>query len=356
MIAADLPPNESERLAALTALDILDTLPERAYDDITFLASQICGTPIALVSLVDGNRQWFKSRVGLDAAQTDRDVAFCSHAILRPDEVLVVCDTLDDERFADNPLVADDPSIRFYAGAPLTTSAGHALGTLCVIDRVPNVLTPHQEMALRALSRQVMAQLELRETVTALEAAAEERRGYQARLEEYQRCLEAEMTIVAEQSITDPLTGLRNRRAFQKRLLEEVALSRRHRTPLSLAMIDVDHFKDYNDDFGHPAGDAALRQVARMLRTETRRSDLIARYGGEEFAVILPGTDLDGAAALCERFRTAVGRAGCSGRRLTISVGVASFDGSDAEALVAAADDALYRAKAAGRDCVAPSA
>ncbi|MGI9644257.1 MAG: GGDEF domain-containing protein [Ilumatobacteraceae bacterium] len=162
------------------------------------------------------------------------------------------------------------------------------------------------------------------------------------------------MTVIVEQSKTDPLTGLRNRRAFHERLLDEVERARRSEMPLSLAMIDVDHFKAYNDDFGHPAGDAALRNVARVLSTQNRRNDLIARYG-EEFVVILPDTDLVGAAALGERFRAGVEGARCSGRPLTISIGVATFDGSDVDALIASADDALYRAKAAGRNCVTGS-
>ncbi|MGH7567461.1 MAG: GAF domain-containing protein [Gemmatimonadales bacterium] len=156
-----LPPEEPQRLEALQRYKILDTLPEQAFDDVTLLAAHICQAPIALISLVDRNRQWFKSRVGLDAAETPRDVAFCAHAITAR-ETMVVPDALADVRFANNPLVTSDPQIRFYAGACLRVAEGHAIGTLCVMDRVPRELEPAQQEALEALSRQVMAQLELR--------------------------------------------------------------------------------------------------------------------------------------------------------------------------------------------------
>ena len=156
-----IPPDEADRLAALERYDILDTPAEQAYDDLTLLASYICETGIALISLVDGERQWFKSRVGLELEETSRDIAFCAHAIAGR-EPMIVPDAMKDHRFAFNPLVLKEPRIRFYAGAPLRTADGHALGTLCVIDRKPRELRPEQVQALEALSRQVMAQLELR--------------------------------------------------------------------------------------------------------------------------------------------------------------------------------------------------
>jgi len=153
--------HERERLDALRAWRVLDTEAEASFDELTQLASRLCGTPIALVSLVDENRQWFKSRVGLDAEETPRDVAFCSHAILES-STMVVEDTQLDDRFANNPLVVGDPRIRFYAGAPLVDSCGHALGTLCVIDREPRKLNEEQMLALELLSHQVIRLMELR--------------------------------------------------------------------------------------------------------------------------------------------------------------------------------------------------
>jgi len=157
-----VPPNETERLAALHRYNVLDSMPEQDYDDLTTIAAQICGTPIALISLLDQDRQWFKSRYGMSTTETPREQALCSHAILNPDQVMVVSDTRLDQRFADNPLVTSAVNLQFYAGAPLVTADGFALGTICVLDQTPRQLTAEQINALQALSRQVMTQLEIR--------------------------------------------------------------------------------------------------------------------------------------------------------------------------------------------------
>jgi len=166
-MTAPLPANEAERLKALKEYHILDTETEQSYDDITTLAAHICGVPVAMISLVDEVRQWFKSKVGVDQQQTSREVAFCAHAILE-NKPFIVRDATKDKRFADNALVTGEPHIRFYAGIPLINPEGLALGTLCVIDHQPRRLSAEQQKALQALSRQVMALLEFRRILTHL--------------------------------------------------------------------------------------------------------------------------------------------------------------------------------------------
>jgi len=194
------PLNEVARLAALERYAILDTDSEQPFDDLAQLASFICKTPVALISLIDGERQWFKSRVGITVTETPREVAFCSTAILQS-EVLVVPDALEDERFRNNPFVVEDPHIRFYAGAPLINEDGYALGTICVVDLTPRELAPEQRDGLKALSRLVLAQMEFRRNLILLKEALNDRSK-----EEHER----ERELLKLQATLMRVLGLRN--------------------------------------------------------------------------------------------------------------------------------------------------
>lgn len=344
---------ESRRLQTLKSYAVLDSQAEQAYDDIVGLASLVCGVPIALITLVDEERQWFKAKVGLGIMETPRGHAFCAHAILEPDQVMEVPDATLDPRFVNNPLVTGDPGIRFYAGAPLVTPSGDALGSVCVIDRVPRVLTPAMAGALKALSRQVMALLALRKANAELCLLNQAYCARQKQLEDYQHQLESMNGELDRQTQTDSLSGLKNRRAFDRLLREEHARAQRAHSPLALLMVDVDHFKDFNDDFGHIAGDEALRGVAQVLQDQARSYDHVARYGGEEFAVILPQTSSAEAMAVAERIRDAVQAREFAHRSITVSVGVGVATATDhPQTLVERADKALYLAKIQGRNSV----
>ena len=200
MKIAPKPANEKERITALYEYNILDTISEKDYDDITYIASEICNMPISLISIIDQDRQWFKSRLGIDDTETHRDVAFCAHAILDPSELFIVNDVDKDERFHDNPMVTGPHKIRFYAGIPLLNNAGYPLGTLCVIDKKPNSLTPEQKATLKALGRQVVATLEAHKANLELEAQ-------KAQLEELNRDLNRFAHVVAH-DVKSPCSSL----------------------------------------------------------------------------------------------------------------------------------------------------
>ena len=187
-------PNEKQRLSVLWQYQVLDTVPEEVFDDLTELAARICEAPIAMITLVDDSRQWFKSKVGVTVKETSRDISFCGHAIAQT-ELFIVPDATKDQRFATNPLVTSEPKIRFYAGAPLITPDGYPLGTLCVIDKVARELRPDQKNALRVLARHVMTQLELRRRSHQLTDAHKEK----DRVQEELKSVKAELARARQQ-------------------------------------------------------------------------------------------------------------------------------------------------------------
>lgn len=318
MLPPKKPADENGRLASLRSLGVLDTVPEERFDRITRIAKRLFDVPIALVSLVDEDRQWFKSRQGLEAFETPRDISFCGHAILSA-EIFVIPDALEDERFRDNPLVLGPPNIRFYAGRPLTLSNGERIGTLCIIDRVPRQLNDEDAAMLDDLAQVVEREL------SALRLAC-----------------------------VDELTELCNRRGFENLASHALELCRRLDESAFLLYFDLDGFKRINDSFGHLEGDQALREFARALTETFRSSDVVGRIGGDEFAVLVSNASSEGTGPAVRRLEGALDSAASRAARaydVRFSVGTIGFDSSRHRSiaeLMKDADKLMYLQKKGG--------
>lgn len=297
MQASPLPPKENERIAALNALEILDTDDEERFDRITRLAQRIFGTEVAAVSMVADDRQWFKSSEGTDDRDTPREDSFCAHALLEPDETMVVSDAQLDDRFSDNPLVTGDPHIRFYAGHPIKAPGGQPIGALCVLDSHPR---PGERVDTESL-RDLAAMVE--DEIASLSLA-----------------------------ITDQLTGLSNRRGFDMLGERLFSVAERFDMPMAVIYADVDLLKPINDNCGHEAGDRLLIEVAELLLSELRESDVVARLGGDEFGALLTGAAAADAEQILERLNEAIELRNETTNEpfeISLSIGVASGSPSD---------------------------
>lgn len=306
------PIDETARLMSLHSLRILDTAPEERFDRITRIGQRTFGVEFCLISLVDSARQWFKSRQGLNVCETSREVSFCGHAILS-EHLLIVPDATADERFADNPLVAGDPHIRFYAGAPIRSSEGHRIGTICVIDSKPRAFTEKDELMLLDLAG--MVEDELR---------------------------------VSKQVSVDELTQVANRRGFFMVARHMLALCRRMGTAAQLLFFDLDGFKQINDEHGHAAGDAVLQQFAKGLLKSFRNADVVARLGGDEFVVLLTSSASASDLAVDRLVSVLAAEEHALVRQLAWSVGRIEYDPArhdSVERLLAEGDARMYEIK-----------
>ncbi|QBE65372.1 GGDEF domain-containing protein [Pseudoduganella lutea] len=308
----DIPENEAERLHALRALQILDSSHEERFDRVTRLAKRLFGVPISLVSLIDEDRQWFKSAQGLDATETPREISFCGHAI-NQGGLFIIPNALDDERFNDNPLVTDAPNIRFYAGYVLKLRQGINIGTLCLIDTKPREMDEEDQQLLRDLGEMIEQEIKSIQLAT-----------------------------------LDELTMISNRRGFMTLVDHSLKVCRRNKLPISIALFDLNKFKAINDTYGHHEGDFALLSFAQIMLSSFRDCDVVARLGGDEFVVMLLDSDENRIGGILERFRIAAANANQKldkPYQIEYSVGVAHFPHDtdvSIETMIQAADDAMF--------------
>lgn len=315
MHVPDIPADEQSRLESLWALRVLDTSAEERFDRLTRLARRLFDVPIALVSLVDEQRQWFKSRAGLDVSETPRDVAFCGHTIL-DDVPLVVPDAREDERFFDNPLVCSEPNVRFYVGVPLKAPNGQRIGALCLMDRRPRRFEDDDLLALKDLAAIV----------------------------------EHELAAV-QLAVLDPLTRVSNRRGFALLAEQSLRFCRRQGAPVTLVYLDLDGFKEVNDSYGHSEGDRALARFAQRLQTVARDMDVVGRLGGDEFALLLVDVTADQAEGVIARLQDVIDTLNGEddrGYAIGFSHGIVTFDPSahrSVDDMLAQGDARMYELK-----------
>jgi diguanylate cyclase (GGDEF)-like protein len=315
---------EDQRLAALDNYDILDTPNEEAFDRVTRLTRHIFDVPMSTISLIDGHRQWFKSRQGFDACETSLDAALCNFTI-HETAPLIIPDTLADPRYSNHPAVIGTPHVRFYAGTQLRAPGGHAIGTLCAFDDRPHVIAPAQIDRLQDLADVVISELELRMLVK-----------------------------------QDHLTGALSRRAFREEAARAMTLAIRHGHSFSCIVFDLDHFKSINDNNGHAVGDLVLAACVKACQNLLREADAIGRIGGEEFAILLPHTSRSDALLVAEKVREAIAGLAVMGKdgplTISASLGIATLERNacDIGELLKRADAAMYEAKQSGRNrCIA---
>lgn len=317
MKSPEIPANEAERLHALRSLALLDSSHEERFDRVTRMAKRLFGVPISLVTLVDEQRQWFKSAQGMDASETSREVSFCGHAI-NQDGLFIIPNALMDERFHDNPLVTEGPNIRFYAGYPLKLRQGLNIGTLCLIDSKPREMDEEDRQLLQDLGEMIEQEIKSIQLAT-----------------------------------LDSLTLISNRRGFLTLVDHSLKICKRKSLPLSLLLFDLNKFKAINDTYGHHEGDAALVSFAQVMLDSFRDCDVIARLGGDEFVVMLLDSDQDRISIVLERFKAATANLNSNSDKpyaIEYSVGVAHFPhdtDKPIEDMIQVADAAMFEDKKA---------
>ncbi len=339
MIKPEKPDNEAARVTALKNLDILDTPLNASFERVTRLTKKMFAVPMVAISLVDDDRQWFKSEQGLNACETNRDISFCGHAILQ-DEIFLIPDALEDERFHDNPLVLNEPHIRFYAGYPIRSAEGFKVGSFCVMDHVPRDFSLEDLEPLKDMAALIEQQL------------------FSNQQKKYESKIMKELDKAKRDKMIDSLTRVWNREGLEVNFQEHTTIAKTQKHHIALTMIDIDNFKHINDTYGHNAGDQVLREITKRILLALGDNDVLGRWGGEEFLgiIAIKCDDPQSCIAVFEKARLSIATEPVIFENTPIPV-TASFGitfsktlDDDLTTVVAKADHALYQAKNSGKN------